>query len=1520
MGQFGATSSERVYTASTAYTSYTYANGVAAAAPTVITYKKPPAPSPWCHYLVNHLDVSSWFHAPFFQTAGANYGWIIQGVGEAIERFSYHNSYEWLVLAPIVTRHHHTPETYDNSAFETSIQDYLSVSQKVIGAAEAQAALAVAQRAAQLEARAEAVGLAAIEPPDPPAAQLARAFAAAVVTHAPSITVLNLLLAGGAPLAHLVETDPGLEPTFASKIGDRPWKDLSSLSDMGDLLATAPSLRTPGVAAALLGSKTSKAFADQIISLVATCIADGGPGNASPAGATAGGGSGGLSAAGGQDAPMGSNELVGDWALLNNNAKEWLRRLHEAEPEAIKKSNGEDDDEYGSWGTGWWTKGKSKTKKKTPPLTALEVAALRADALSLCCAHVDALLTSGGFFMRNPRGVLFEMSRCWFLKGSGAVVLEAICSLATQGGGLESYRAPLATYVAEEAIKLARGSSHTMAEVERLLMVVREKLPPAMPLAHDLLYSLAVDATWPMDEGRGAADREPSLDSCLSNADMWSAVLRWCLDGGVLKMDTRLVRLLGTVKAVLAAVAEATLADAVELKNLSSILGGGSRSARSFLKLVADFDVANSGAVATKIEELQARKEAFDARLACASTFGSFFCASAGVPIDSAALRRLVDEVTRNYSNILSKDIVVKKPEVFVFGGLSAAAGPVGVLDSVPLAIDWLYKLRSSELFLGLWRAIAQDVVKESVPGAVELLAREGAAAEEEDGESEEEEEVRPPLPEGLAGDEDAIRAWMQQQEGTLQARAQEREAARLAKQQAIFDRQDREKRIKEELETKVLSQDQVVSLLLPRAQARWQELAMKAAMGSLSIQSLDETFARIPAAQVKDEIRALFATTQNHGALGVSWDAEGTASKMEDYFLLRRLAKWLPSLLNVHSHLKDLCTAPLEEDELRAKLSAAHDEVQQNINLQTLGSIPTLVRGIRGVFSSFSPEQLDLLSTLGESPALVEWLLAHSDQQEFNQMLNVVRPCTDEPRMLSAIASLVFIRTLLLEPLYSNPPYGNLLGLMGAFGAIKLSERSDADGDPLWHLTNIVGTFDALADVFEKQTKSPSIKSCYDLRDLVRGGSFVLKLGVGMEKALVVAQADGSEVDMEYLLDLRSKLLMAEVPQELEDEFQASLLIEEFVQQLQTMSDTVAVLSTLYGAGHSAYQVSYEHRRKINLGGLGEMQDELKMLQVKSGEWTAKVEAARSKFFFLNYLSMRDVLRVRELVTTSPSEEGAAAEVPEGAVEVPEEPAAGAAEAAPPAEVDPNIEMVVSMGFPADHAFSALRRCGQNVEQAIEFLFSHSQHMDRLVAEDAQLTGSGVGEGRAPVSFQVAPAAIVPISPLEEFVSLLHAISSTVSQEEVGACMEDLRERLRRDEEVLVALGQVLGCLNLSLFSLCCHAWSVGLHLCCSKQVLETLFGATPGEALARVPVRDIPVPGADASNRSDMLITIDSVEEGKKGLPIFVAASETPEQVIDVVLSVYVRRGRLPEPGEVLFATGHTSLEEVYHEKNNA
>lgn len=59
------------------------------------------------------------------------------------------------------------------------------------------------------------------------------------------------------------------------------------------------------------------------------------------------------------------------------------------------------------------------------------------------------------------------------------------------------------------------------------------------------------------------------------------------------------------------------------------------------------------------------------------------------------------------------------------------------------------------------------------------------------------------------------------------------------------------------------------------------------------------------------------------------------------------------------------------------------------------------------------------------------------------------------------------------------------------------------------------------------------------------------------------------------------------------------------------------------------------------------------------------------------------------------------------------------------------------------------------------------------------------------------------------------------------------------------------------------------------------------------------------------DMLIPIDA--NCKRGLPLFVTATEAPELVIDTTLSVFLRRGRLPEPGEVLFATASITSEEV-------
>jgi len=167
---------------------------------------------------------------------------------------------------------------------------------------------------------------------------------------------------------------------------------------------------------------------------------------------------------------------------------------------------------------------------------------------------------------------------------------------------------------------------------------------------------------------------------------------------------------------------------------------------------------------------------------------------------------------------------------------------------------------------------------------------------------------------------------------------------------------------------------------------------------------------------------------------------------------------------------------------------------------------------------------------------------------------------------------------------------------------------------------------------------------------------------------------------------------------------------------------------------------------------------------------------------------------------------------------------------------------------------------------------------MDRFVAEDMQQqrTGASASSNAAAIA---APAP-VQLDPLREFTSMLYAISSSVNEAAVPAAMEVLRSRLATGDELLTALGEEL----------------------------ESFFGRSEAAK------RSLPVPGPTAMNRADMLIAIDDDETaGKKGLPLFVCATDSVGQVLDVVLSVYVRRGRLPEPGEVLFATSLTSMEEI-------
>lgn len=286
----------------------------------------------------------------------------------------------------------------------------------------------------------------------------------------------------------------------------------------------------------------------------------------------------------------------------------------------------------------------------------------------------------------------------------------------------------------------------------------------------------------------------------------------------------------------------------------------------------------------------------------------------------------------------------------------------------------------------------------------------------------------------------------------------------------------------------------------LQAVKVQWSELMVSVRDRSIQIQRLEETFAKL---KTDDECVAELRLLARTGAGAPeakddsSWIA-ASASKLKDFLLLTRLRKWLPALLTIREQVAPLFSLSQDDDPYYAKVAKLLDAHTKEWEQQTLDTVSSLVAPVKKeIGSEFSAGQLDFLATLTESKELVAWLLEHKDQGEFNRLLQVCRPSTDEPRMLSAIASLVQIRTLLLQPLYQAPPYDGLQEFLACYRDVEV------DRDALSHLKNIQSSFEGLLDVFEKQTRSPGIKSCYEVRDISLRGSFVFQACADETKVL---------------------------------------------------------------------------------------------------------------------------------------------------------------------------------------------------------------------------------------------------------------------------------------------------------------------------------------------------------------------------------------------------------------------------------
>jgi hypothetical protein len=337
-------------------------------------------------------------------------------------------------------------------------------------------------------------------------------------------------------------------------------------------------------------------------------------------------------------------------------------------------------------------------------------------------------------------------------------------------------------------------------------------------------------------------------------------------------------------------------------------------------------------------------------------------------------------------------------------------------------------------------------------------------------------------------------------------------------------------------------------------------------------------------------------------------------------------------------------------------------------------------------------------------------------------------------------------------------------------------------------------------------------------------------------------AEGHGKSESLEYLLDLRSKLLMTEIPHELEEEMEASIMVDAFVAQLQVLSEMSDLIATLNKAGNIGYQEGFQLSFKFSLDGLQNLRDCYASLRQASLDWADEVRDNRSNYYFLNYFTMKEILKMRSIALTmnlsqlesglnditvpaSAQAEGAQclsercsdadsmeAESVALAQRLEQEAVVSAVGFNPyssaAAVADSNEFSIVEMeqmGFSRETAMVTLYKCNYDVNMAIDYCFTNSQTLDRIVAEELPriLNAMEMSRSAKNNSIHVVDSAAVALKPFEqqvvevdgiqEICNLLHQISCSVTNVTAKLLAEQWKSRLESHEPILSSLGQLL-------------------------------------------------------------------------------------------------------------------------------
>jgi len=426
------------------------------------------------------------------------------------------------------------------------------------------------------------------------------------------------------------------------------------------------------------------------------------------------------------------------------------------------------------------------------------------------------------------------------------------------------------------------------------------------------------------------------------------------------------------------------------------------------------------------------------------------------------------------------------------------------------------------------------------------------------------------------------------------------------------------------------LNIDTIVILLIKAAQIEWTKFFRLIDRCEISFPQLERTFSILKSKQVGREVESLYKTGHGNSRKVVQADENWIRARHDlitSYRLLDGHRRRIAGLLNILAIFQQHFANSLEkEDELYHSLRETHEMLSKAWATQKLSHVRQYSDPVRKIFAKFSKLHLLYLDELCKSEDLIKWYLNNASTEEFSQLLSITKSNTDDAIVLRAIASLQSSRDRLSNILYPSQQFASLSAFLKEFASIQIDDK-----DIVIQLSTANEKFDFLMKIFAEKTRSPGMQACYDLKDIMDDGTYVWSSTDTISASglsLVYTKISKSSQSLDDLIDLRNRLMLTKIPDEL-DIPNVPALIQKFIDQLKILFDISRSLTAMQNAGHFAYirkEETFPSSTPMSV-----LLEKAHVFKNQLEEWGSMMQEMRKNYYFLNFFSVTQLVQLLE-------------------------------------------------------------------------------------------------------------------------------------------------------------------------------------------------------------------------------------------------------------------------------------------------